>query len=528
MASREQKSVGWLEICTALFFCLAILTVVWVIFRQPVGLLYRAARTAETGTLWKLTAWGEYFTYTPGKELSIQSIFLSSLPFGVLSGGIIFLVGLLMRAKVEGKHIITYLRPKKDAEYAMSHKELMQRFAPFYPHCEFFLKFPMHRYSASSGPASQPMSALELLIDSGAIVADKFKTPDDEEAKASLKPGEADEEQKAGERAINRTALRRALEKPFGSLNPFLNVNLRNDAAVRTAIDELPWYASVILYAALVRVNALHDSNTKLSNVLEASEEFLRDVWRDINREKTKLGDSLVIGPYDYPDTEKKGGKPKKTWKKTKASGAVASNLQPANMVILADHLAKVGPNFKMTKRAKDELAKIIVKPSAGIDPKRPVDVIDRIVQRHGFVFGVLASSLTDGKDGTIKAARSAGVMAPNTFLWLRFADRGMWRFLNYVGMQTPCPEAAGMYDHWQTELVLKTGRTRPEIAESTITAIVQEARKQSPDALTMRDFDELVAKVRNQTNAVDEMIIKSSEIWNDDRAPAPHLVPER
>lgn len=76
MAPREQKSIGWLEICTALFFCLAILTVVWVIFRAPVGLLYRAARMAETVGLWKLTAWGDYFTFTPGKELSIQSIFV--------------------------------------------------------------------------------------------------------------------------------------------------------------------------------------------------------------------------------------------------------------------------------------------------------------------------------------------------------------------------------------------------------------------------------------------------------------------
>ena len=38
----------------------------------------------------------------------------------------------------------------------------------------------------------------------------------------------------------------------------------------------------------------------------------------------------------------------------------------------------------------------------------------------------------------------------------------------------------------------------------------------------------ELVAKVRNQTIAVDEMIIKSSEIWNDDRATAPELTPQR
>ena len=220
------------------------------------------------------------------------------------------------------------------------------------------------------------------------------------------------------------------------------------------------------------------------------------------------------------------------TKKKRKGKAATADTdngiEQPANMVILSDHLATVGPKFKTTERAKEGLAKILVKPATGIDPKRPVDVIDRIVLRHGYVFGVLASSLTDGKDGTIKAARSAGVMAPNTFLWLRFTDRAMWRFLNYIGMQTPCPEAAGMYDHWQTELVLKTGRTRPEIAETTITAIVQEARKQSPDALTMRDFDQLVAKVRSQTNAVDEMIIRSSEMWNDDSAPAPGLVPER
>ena len=43
-----------------------------------------------------------------------------------------------------------------------------------------------------------------------------------------------------------------------------------------------------------------------------------------------------------------------------------------------------------------------------------------------------------------------------------------------------------------------------------------------------MRDFDELVAKVRNQTNTVDEMIIKSSEMWNDDNAQVPELVPDR
>lgn len=151
MAPREQKSVGWLEIGTALFFCLAILTVVWVIFRAPQECsiarlaLLKPARfgTDRVGRLFRLHA-GQ------GPEYPVDLLVV--LPFGVVCAGIIVLVGLFMRAKVESKHIITYLRPKKDAEYAMSHKELMQRFAPFYPHCEFFLKFPMHRYSASSGP----------------------------------------------------------------------------------------------------------------------------------------------------------------------------------------------------------------------------------------------------------------------------------------------------------------------------------------------------------------------------------------
>lgn len=523
MANNNQKTVGWIEMSVAMFFCMAVLVMLWVVFRGEIGILYRAARSAETLGLWRLSSWGGYFTGTPPKEYALHSIFISSVPFGVLFAGIVVLIGFIMTLKVQNKHIITQLRPEPDADVAMGWDKLMDRFAPLYPHNEFFLKFPMYRYSSTRGPASQPMSALELLIDCGAIEVEKnAEAADDDKPDAK----------KSGEHAVNRARIREALETPFGELNPLLGIDLRNEAPVKVAVDNLSWYAATILYAALVRVNALHDQLADIKETVDKSEEYLRDVWRAINAEKKQLGDKLVIGPFDYPDPRKKSPpKKKKKGLFSKAEPIDPSKAYepetPEGMVLFVDHMKKAGPTFETTKKAREGLVKLLINPSKGIDPKKPVDVIARIVQGHGFVFGMLASSLTDGKSGTVEAARATGVMAPNTFLWLRFVDRSLWRFLNYVGMQTPCPEAAGMFDHWQMELVLKAARMKPEIAETTITAIVQEARKLSPEALTARDFDTLRKKVAQATTSPIDEMMRSSKLWNDDSAPAPSLTPE-
>ena len=53
-----------------------------------------------------------------------------------------------------------------------------------------------------------------------------------------------------------------------------------------------------------------------------------------------------------------------------------------------------------------------------------------------------------------------------------------------------PCLEAPG---NVHSPPNLNAGRTKPKIVVSTIINILQEVRKQSSDALTMRDFDGLV-----------------------------------
>ena len=88
-----------------------------------------------------------------------------------------------------------------------------------------------------------------------------------------------------------------------------------------------------------MRVNALHDPDVELKDVVDQSEEYLRDVWRCINAEKRKLGDRLVIGPYDYPDPTKKES-PKKKSKKGEASAEASK--QTKDTILLKDHLAKV------------------------------------------------------------------------------------------------------------------------------------------------------------------------------------------
>lgn len=523
MANNNQSTVTWPQVAIALAFPLVLLTILWLLFRPQIAQVYYNIRSFETLGLWRWTGWGRYFGDGGQGPYEIWSIYVSSLPFGVVCAVLIGLIGAIVSRRAHTRHIINFLRPDPDAKRAMEWTKLMKRLAPYYPHNEFFLLFPMYRYSVSDqkGPASQPMSALELLVDSGSLIFE------DESAAPAAPPRK---DAKPGERVVDRGRIKERLIAPFGPRNPFLGVSLRNEKEVAEAVASLPWYGAIILYSALRRINALHDAAAELKTEVDGAEEFMRGVWREINAEKKKpaLADRLVLGPFDYPDPLKKGkkGTKKGFLSKRKSSGETpvsGFNETPPNMVTLTDHLAEVGPGFKATKTAREGLIKIITKPALGINPKKPVDVIDCILQYHGYVFGVLASSLTDGSNNTLPAARTTGVMAPNTFLWLRFVDRSLWRFLNYVGMQTPCPEASGMFDHWQMELVLKSARSRPEIADTTITSIIQEARKQGKDALAARDMDELMKRMREQTDAL-SAITKASEAWNDDAKPAPNL----
>jgi len=70
--------------------------------------------------------------------------------------------------------------------------------------------------------------------------------------------------------------------------------------------------------------------------------------------------------------------------------------------------------------------------------------LVQEIVQRHAYVYTVMASMLL--------GAREDGVQASADFLWLKPLDRRLWYTLNVVGRQTPFVEVAGVFAHWISE----------------------------------------------------------------------------
>jgi hypothetical protein len=476
-ASRNgNKDFGWLAFVILGAFFAAALSLLWLVFRPQVATLYYQARNVETFGWWsKMSDWGYYFKSVRGSQMNWRAIYLSSIPFGMICAVVVLLIGFIVQARIRSKHIINFIRPNGKLGGGMNWKQLMERFAPIYPHNQFYLDYQLYRYSASKGPASQPKTALELLHAAGAIEATE----------------EAETKQ-----VVNSWKVRQAMASHFGQQNPFVGVNLRNEHNVRKALEQLEWYSAVILFAALSRIVGLHDQKANIKNIVDQSEEFFRDVWRDINREKKFHGEKLVLGPYDYAEPNK-----------AKPSRGHAGVGVPKKMMVLTDHLKKVGPSFKTTRRAIDGLAGIIISSANEKQSNSAQSIIASILHHHGFVFGVLASSLCDGSDGTPAGGRTTGVMAPNTFNWLRFADRNLWRFLNYVGMQTPCPEAAGQFDHWRVELALKAHLSKPEISDATIRAVVTEARRQSPVPLTVRDVDNLRSDLERAVSAPQRLV---------------------
>lgn len=86
-------------------------------------------------------------------------------------------------------------------------------------------------------------------------------------------------------------------------------------------------------------------------------------------------------------------------------------------------------------------------------------ELVQEIVQRHAYVFTVMASLLA--------GAREDGVLASADFLWLKPLDRRLWYVLNNIGRQTSFPEVAGIMAHWLVEKTLEGKSLMPMVEEA-------------------------------------------------------------
>lgn len=81
------------------------------------------------------------------------------------------------------------------------------------------------------------------------------------------------------------------------------------------------------------------------------------------------------------------------------------------------------------------------------------------VVRRHAYVSTVLMAVLAK--------ARRLGKLSPSYMLWLRPMDRALWYTIQSLDRRTPFPEAAGIYAHYQSEIVAGTPLEYPFVNEA-------------------------------------------------------------
>ncbi|KXV70027.1 hypothetical protein AD951_04085 [Acetobacter malorum] len=470
-----------------LFFC-ALLSLLWFVASPMIGFIYRLIRAVESLGIWLFMPWGRYFFSVPhGQGYAFTSIFLSSMPFNWLFAASILGIGFLAYNKAKTVHIDAKIKNDKPVGY----KDLMRMQAPIFPANQFFLNFPLDRYPMDRGPARMPMTALEFLNSCNAIIG----IHNNLEATTAENTGWV----------IDTDAVTRRLVEPFGPLNPFADRAFphTNQKAIEDAVAGIPWHLVSIIYVCLLRIHAMEvyiDDDDAFAKAYWEADEHLKNIWRDINRLKSEMGDRLTLGFVDDDDEtlqrgiveeESKGkikGSELRTLKDVLTEKGdtfpTTTKSRTAIVAMLTSHL-NMDPNqptFIKNAKGKPKLLKDLNKAERArydIRHKRLTKTITETIRglltRNGYMFGLTATLLLHTRRG--------GILPPALFRWMRFYDNTTWCYLRVVGMNTPTPEVAGMFDHYQVET--KSGATfsRPYLTSS-IEGIRREANKYITDEM--------------------------------------------
>lgn len=435
--------------------------VLWIVASQYLGPVYRVFRLIETAGLWHLTGWGQYFASVPrGGQYEFWSLFLSSVPFGAFCAILVVLLGWHAHDKVKSQHIDNYTSHDGPLDY----RDVMQKQAVLFPHNAFFLHFDMNKYPQDHGAAGMPMTAQEFLR---SVKAVRFEQDVPKFDLDKIRTG-----------LIARFGPENGLRECFARTGSTYVLAAGPDQIARH-LEKLRWFEVLVLYGALARTTAMAGASEKGFLVaVKRVDEFMRDIWRDI---------MIAV------EAEKK------------REVVLSLGIETAKPAIaLADFLSECADDFPTVKAARAALEMLIVGEApadqvAELDKKVPVILgaqkdVHAILARHGFVSGVLADALL--------TTRRAGIFPPNVFLWLRFVDQDLWRFLIYVGMATPCAEASGVFEHFRAELALGQALAEPFLDDAPL-AIIRESRNyvfdpEEDPRISAADETSLIDKTRS------------------------------
>lgn len=140
--------------------------------------------------------------------------------------------------------------------------------------------------------------------------------------------------------------------------------------------------------------------------------------------------------------------------------------LAPHRKALFAVFLARIENNKKAADDLLEDLSVSFTKGGLDYSGVTPIltkhfssKAVQKCIQRHAYVMSVLAALL--------ELARTSGVLATSSFLWLKLVDRELWYMLNSVGRQTPYSEVAAPWAHFIAEKEMGRALFKPVIEES-------------------------------------------------------------
>lgn len=534
----------------ALFAVFAIigimLSIMWFAASPLIGPIYRLFRTVESLGIWAVFpgGWGPYFWSVPHRGgFLFKSIFASSVPFNLFSAIVICIIGWFAYRRVSTNHIDAYI--KNDT--ALGYKDLMRIQAPLFPANEFFLLFPLDEYPIDRGPARFPMTAIELLVSCNAIEGIYDDVAQTEQTSAKAQKGWK----------IDEDAVIRRLVSVFGPLNPFVtqDFSASRPESITAAVNKIPWHLVSIVYVCLLRIYAMdvyNDDDDAFADAYSTADDHLKNIWREINDLKKKAGDFITLGFIDADDeTLKRAIAAEKDPNRTLLTLQEALDEQVETTENGVTITTSRGNSLRTTRIAREGLVALLTAHISASTtekiyiptPKGPIrfltdlpaserkkkegsaksysalsdtqkarvairrkaqiacasNTLRPLISQNGYVFGLIATLL-------IKTRRG-GILPPAQFRWLRFYDYQMWNFLRIVGMDTPTPEASGMFNHYKNEEKAHVPFLRPYLT-SCVEGIRREAGKYITDTVRSE-----YRKIATQRQARDRVQVAAKKI---------------
>jgi len=485
-----------------MFFC----TVLWLAARRQMANIYGLIRSVEFPFIWEyLPASANFKTeiLQAGHKPSFATIYLHSTYIGMFFLAMIAVIMLLALIRLEKFGIKKHLDIK--SPYGLSPDDVMSMYAEVEPSVQFFKDYPLLELSTTRGDGRQPMRAMEVIEAAGALKGLK-----EDFASGELPTLKVDE-----------GAMRQWFVDRLGPENPFIDFEipaLETAPAVEAAIDKLPWTAVLILYPAIWKKHSfIVDSKDGFDKTVDLVDDFIADIWKDLNALKRREGDRLVLGFDDDDDRAIKnslyleGGSGKKKRRKPK-KGAERQEL-----ITLGELLEDEGANLPCVKTATEGLKRILTRHLGRDTNEYPLrEGSDGLIEygpeakqaseqaymeatikkltlaaktissetlfAHQYLYGLVGASL--------EAVRKTGIMPALNFRWLRFYDKPFWYFVENLGMPSAFPENAGAYEHYAAERIAKIRLSVPYI-ETAINGLRIEAEKYLVDEEKARIAEE-------------------------------------